>query len=66
VEPQLRGPYKTEEGRRAAARRIRQLGDDDGVYRVDLTAPAWAGMVPESVRLSITPFSGKEVEAING
>lgn len=52
VEPSVKGPYKTDRSRLAAARRIRAKSDEDGVYRAN---------VDEAGVLRVYPFSGGEI-----
>jgi hypothetical protein len=54
VEPQLRGPFKSDSTRLAAARKYRRdEGDDDGLYRLDIDAKG---------RPQIGVFTGSELD----
>ncbi len=53
VEPRLRGPFKTDATRLAAARKHRrEEGNEDGLFRLDIDAKG---------RPSIWPYSGGEM-----
>ena len=57
IEPDLHGPYPTKSVRDDAARRIRlSCGDEDGLYRLDMSA--------EGVPL-VRPYGAAELEADN-
>jgi hypothetical protein len=53
VEPCLKGPYKTDEDRLEVARRIRQVSDKDGVFRLNTDSKG---------KPVVGPFSGGEIE----
>ena len=54
VEPELRGPYATDEERLDAARALADDGGDDdhGIFRLDVSGP-----------VEVTSFSGGEIDA---
>lgn len=54
VEPELRGPYATDEERLAGARAVAADGgsDEHGIFRLDAVGP-----------VEVTSFSGSEIEA---
>ena len=56
VDPQLHGPYPTEGIRDDAARRIKlRCGDEDGLYRLDMTADS---------RPVVSPYGSTELESM--
>lgn len=58
VEPEVRGPYKTDDARRRAARahRVRRQ-DRDGLFRLNIDPDA-----PRGQRVDVAPFSGGELD----
>jgi hypothetical protein len=53
VEPEVRGPYKTDKARLKEARKIRENSDEDGVFRAEVDAKG---------NLQVFPFISNEVE----
>lgn len=53
VEPVLQGPFRTDEERLARAQAQRAKSDEDGVYRIDVSAGA---------SIDVTAFTGAEIE----
>lgn len=53
VEPELRGPYATDDERLAAARALAADGggDEHGIFRLDASGP-----------VDVTSFSGREID----
>lgn len=51
VEPELRGPYATDEERLDAARALAADGDEHGIFRLDASGP-----------VDVTSFSGREID----
>ena len=53
VEPEVRGPYATDQARLKEARKVRKNSDEDGVFRAEVDAKG---------NLNVFPFGSREVE----